>query len=297
MKTIAISSEVQIKNILFMTDFSQAANAAIPHAIGLSKRYGAKLYALHVRPPVVNPMDPPQTWEKLERDAEVKEQRQRRELLKSFQGIRPDILIKEGDLWSCLAEVVEQSQIDLIVVGTRGRSGIRKFVLGSVDEEIFRRAHCPVLTVGPHSSNRKQESNGFTSILLATDFGDESAAATNYAISLAQEYQTQLTLLHVIEEPKTGDLVRPFDLVSSSMHLLRKLVTPETERLCLPECVIEQGEVATKILEVAKSRKADLIVLGIHRPSIVPAAVTHLPTAIAHKVVADAECPVLTVRN
>jgi nucleotide-binding universal stress UspA family protein len=297
MKTIEVSSQVQIKNILFTTDFSPAANAAIPHAIELSKRYGAKIYALHVRPPVINPMTQPATWKELERAAEIEEQRERHELLESFQGIRPEILIKEGDLWSNLAEIIEQSQIDLIVVGTRGRSGIHKLALGSVAEEIFRQAQCPVLTVGPHSLGPKQRSYGFTSILLATDFGDESAAATKYAVSLAQEYQTQLTLLHVIEEPKTGELVRPFELVTSSMHLLRKLVTPETERLCLPECVVELGEVAKRILEVAKKQKADLIVLGIRRPSGVPGAATHLPKAIAHKIVSSADCPVLTVRS
>lgn len=296
MKTTEVSKQVEIKNILFTTDFSAAANAAIPHTIELSKRYGAKIYALHVRPPVINPMTQPATWKDLERVAEIEEQRQRRELLESFQGIRPEILIKEGDLWSNLAEIIEQSHIDLVVAGTRGRSGINKLAIGSVAEEIFRQAQCPVLTVGPRSSGTMQRSYGFTSILLATDFGDESVAATKYAISLAQEYQTQLTLLHVIAEPKTGELVRPFELVTSSMHLLRKLVTPETERLCLPECVVELGEIAKTILEVAKKQKADLIVLGIRRPSGVPGAATHLPTAIAHKIVSSAECPVLTVR-
>jgi nucleotide-binding universal stress UspA family protein len=297
MKTVDISSQIQIKNVLFATDFSPAADAAIPRAVELARRYGARLYALHVRQPVVNPMTPPAAWKNLERAAEIKEERQRRELLKAFQGIRPEILIKEGDLWSNLEDTIEECKIDLIVIGTRGRSGIRKFVLGSVAEEIFRQAACPVLTIGPHSTRDSKRSVEFARILLATDFGAESAAATGYAISLAQEYQAHLTLLHVIEEPKTGDLVRPFELVSSSTHLLRKLVPPEAENWCTPEFAVEQGGVAEKILEVARNSEVDLIVLGSRQPSGIPGAATHLPIGTVYKVVSQADCPVLTVRG
>lgn len=289
--------QIQFNNILFATDFSPAADAAIPYAVGLSKRYRAKLYALHVRPPVINPMTPPETWRSLERAAEIKKEQQKRELVKAFQGIQPEILIKEGDLWSNLAEAIQQNKIDLIVIGTRGRSGVRKFVLGSIAEKIFRKASCAVLTIGPHAVSEPQQSSDFTRILLATDFSAESAAAARYAISLAQGCQAYLTLLHVIEEPRTGDLVRPYDLISSSMHLLRKLVTPEVERWCVPEYVVEQGAAAEKILEIARNRQADLIVLGVRRPSGLPAAATHLPVATAHKIVAHARCPVLTIRS
>lgn len=207
------------------------------------------------------------------------------------------MLILEGDLWSNLAAVIEANQIDLIVMGTRGRTGIGKFLLGSVAEEIFRQAPCPVLTVGPYAVSEPEQGGEFTHILFATDFSPESVAAAPYAISLAQECQAYLTLLHVIEEPKAGDLVRPPELVASSEQLLRKLVPPEAELWCVPEYAIERGKAAQKILEVAAHSKAGLIVLGVRRPSGVPGAATHLPIATAHKVVSDAACPVLTVRG
>lgn len=285
------------QNILFATDFSPGADAAIPRAVELAKRYGAKLYALHVRPPVVNPMTSLAAWKKSERAAEIKEERQSLELLKAFQGIRPEILIKEGDLWPNLAETIEECKIDLIVIGTRGRSGIRKFVLGSGAEEIFRQVPCPVLTIGPHSAGEPKRGVEFARILLATDFSANSAAATRYAISLAQECQAHLTLLHVIEEPKTGDLVRPFDLVSSSTHLLHKLVPPEAENWCAPEFAVEQGVVAEKILEVARNSEANLIVLGSRRPSGIPDAATHPPIGTVYKVVFQPDCPMLTIRG
>jgi nucleotide-binding universal stress UspA family protein len=296
-KALDVRTRIQLKNILFATDFSRASRAAVPFAAELAKRYGAKLYALHVKPPAVNPMTPPETWRGLEEAARIEGEQQRQELCKSFAGIQAEILIQEGDLWSNLAVAIEGNKIDLIVMGTRGRSGVVKFLLGSVAEEIFRQAPCPVLTVGPHSPAEPKRGGEFSRILFATDFSPESVAAAPYAISLAQEYQTYLTLLHVLAEPKAGDLVHPSELTTSSTQLLRNLVPPGAELWCVPEYVVERGAAAEKILEVAAQSKADLIVLGVRQPSGFPGAATHLPIAIAHKVVSHAACPVLTVRG
>jgi len=296
-KTLDVRTRIQLKNILFATDFSPASAAAAPYAAELAKRYGAKLYALHVRPPAVNSMTPPETWKGLEEAARIEGEQEKKKLFDSFAGIQPEVLIKEGDLWLNIAAAIDGHKIDLIVMGTRGRSGIRKFVLGSVAEEIFRQVPCPVLTVGPHAPSEPNRGGEFTHILLATDFSPQSVAAAPYAISLAQECQAYLTLLHVIEEPKAGDSVRPAELVASTEQLLGNLVPPEAELWCVPQYVVERGVAAEKILEVAAQSKADLIVLGVRQPSGFPGAATHLPIAVAHKVVSRAACPVLTVRG
>jgi nucleotide-binding universal stress UspA family protein len=297
MKALEARTRIQVNNVLFLTDFSVAAAAAIPYAAEVAKRFGAKLYALHVQTPVVNAMTPPTTWAALERSSEFEMKRQRAALLNSFCGVQPEVIIEEGDLWSTLLSVVEKNKIDLIVLGTRGRSGVRKLFMGSTAEEIFRQAPCAVLTVGPFSHVEPPRGGKFTEILYATDFSSESDAAASYAISLAQEFQAHLTLLHVIADAKPGDLVRPEELVKSSMQLLRKIVPPEAELWCEPRFVTEQGPAAEKILDVARQKKADLIVLGVRRPGGFPGAATHLPTATAHKVVTHAACPVLTVRG
>jgi nucleotide-binding universal stress UspA family protein len=103
--------------------------------------------------------------------------------------------------------------------------------------------------------------------------------------------------LHVIKDEKPGDLLHPEELVKSSVQLLRNLVSQEAELWCESHFSVEQGSPAEKILEVAKLRNADLIVLGGHQPAGFPGAATHLPMAIAHKVVSHATCPVLTVRG
>lgn len=297
MKPVTASTHVQFKNILFTTDFSDAAKIAAPYAAELARRYGAKLYALHVRPPIDNTATLPENWRALEKIAEMEAQREKFALVHTFEGLHPEIMIHDGDLWPNIKAAIQEHDIDLIVMGTRGRSGIGKFLLGSVAEEIFRQAPCPVLTVGPHSPVVPKSSREITRILLATDFGSESLAAANYAISLAQECQAYLTLLHVIDAAKTGDLVHPSELSSSSERMLRHLVPPQAELWCVPDYVVEYGAPAEKILEVAAKRNAELIVLGVHKPTGLYGAATHLPMAIAHKVVSLAPCPVLTVRG
>jgi nucleotide-binding universal stress UspA family protein len=297
MKTLETRARVEIKSVLFPTDFSAASDAAIPYAAEIAKRFGAKLYALHVRPPVVNPMTEPATWPAIEKAAAAQAEAQVKSLKKAFPTLRPEIMIEEGNFWEALQSAIQTHKIDLIVLGTRGRSGAGKFFLGSKAEEIFRQVPCPVLTVGPHTEGILPRHGEFTEILYATDFSAESSAAAAYAVSLAQEFQARLTLLHVIADEKPGDLILPGELVKGSEQRLRKLVPPEAELWCEPRFVVEQGAAAETILQVAKNRRADLIVLGVRRPTGFPGAATHLPMATAHKVVAQAACPVLTVRG
>lgn len=297
MKTLDTQTRIQVKNVLFLTDFSAPAAAAIPYAAEVAKRFGAALYALHVQTPAANPMTEPATWAALEKTAEVEAKKLREALLKSFPGMQPEVLIEEGGLWPTLWSVVEKKKIDLIVLGTRGRSGATKFFMGSVAEEIFRQAPCAVLTVGPFSAVELAWGGDISEIVYATNFGTESVAAASHAISLAQEFQAHLTLLHVVADEKPGELVHPAELVKSAERLLRNLIPLGAELWCEPRFAVELGSPAEKILEVAKQRKADLIVLGVHRPSGFPGAATHLPIATAHKVVSRATCPVLTVRG
>ncbi len=296
MKAIEARSRIAIKNILFTTDFSQTAATAAPYATELAEYFGAKLHVLHVRTPVVNPMMPPQTWAGLEEAAAIQSGEQRDALRKQFTRVEPEILIEEGDFWSHLSTAVERDHIDLIVCGTRGRTGFPKLLLGSTAERIFREAPCAVLTVGPHVPEHAPGRREIREILYATDFGPEAAAAAPYAVSLAQEYQARLTLLHVMPEFDAKRHLNLEEIESSCADELRSIVPQGAELWCQPSWIVRQGDPAEKILEAAAYRKASLIVLGVRRASGVPGAATHLETATAHRVVSQAMCPVLTVR-
>jgi nucleotide-binding universal stress UspA family protein len=134
-------------------------------------------------------------------------------------------------------------------------------------------------------------------ILYATDFTPASRAAAPYAISLAQEHQAHLVLLHVIETPRAGELAHGGEFVSATMQLLRDLVPPEAELWCEPEHVVDYGSPADLILKLAEQRHAHLIVLGVRKPEGSLGLATHFARATAYKVVSQASCPVLTVRG
>jgi nucleotide-binding universal stress UspA family protein len=296
MKAVSARARVQLQNVLFATDFSPAAAAAIPYVKEIATRYGAALFAWHVRPPIVNPLSPPASWASTVEAGRLEEQKQRDALLGAFPEMHPEIIIEEGDIQTHLASAIVKHRIDLLVIGTRGRTGVGKFFLGSTAEELFRQASCPVLTVGPHATLPLRDGR-LPAILYATDFSDKSLAAASYATSLAQEFQGRLVLLHVIPGPKPGELVTSAQTRGSSEQLLQELVPTETDSCCESECIVEVGETADKILQVAKEKKAAVIVLGVRPETGFPGAATHLPIATAHKVVSHAQCPVLTVRG
>ena len=138
----------------------------------------------------------------------------------------------------------------------------------------------------------------FHRVLFATDFSPEAMAAAPYAISLAEEHEARLILLNVIHErPQDTDHGRVEPSVANVMYELHEIVPQDGELWCRPEAVVEYGEPAARILEAAKQRDADLIVLGVRDHAGRLGAATHLGRATAHKVVAHATCPVLTVRG
>jgi nucleotide-binding universal stress UspA family protein len=294
MKAATAKTRTRFENILFATDFSPAAAHAIPFVKKLARHFQSYLVAFHVRPPVVNPMTQPANWTFDIEAAKAIDQQHRGELLEIFAGIDTQAVIEEGDIQSLLDSALKKHNIDLLVIGTHGRTGLAKMLLGSVAEEIFRTVPCPVLTVGPHSDPGTAH---IREILFATDLASEAPAAAAYAISLAQEFQARLTMLHVVPEPKPGELVSWSDVRDSSQQRLRELVPDEAEAWCKPEYLVERGDAAERILDLANSREADLIVLGAQPERGVPGASTHLPIATAHKVVTRAMCPVLTVRR
>ena len=295
MKAVQSQARLSLKNILFCTDFSSDTDVVLPYAAELARHFGAKLFAVHVRfgdqyafIPEGGPFPTALSDDRIYTNLSA--------MVNRFPGVEHEVLVEEGEVWPALASVIREKEIDLIVIGTRGRTGIKKVLLGSEAEKIFRQAPCPVMTVGPQLSRHLPRGGEISEILYATDLSTESMIATPYAISLAQEYQAHLTLLHVITPQQVGDLVSPHELIASSERLLHNMVPAEAEVWCEPRCVVEQGDPAAKILEIADHKRVDLIVLGVRRPSVLGAA-THLPGATAYKVVTQATCPPLTVRE
>ena len=297
MKTAAaLDTAVAVKTILFATDFSDASKRAQSYATGLANRFRAKLLILHARDPRDYNL-PPETWQRGEDADEHKMQELQKSIASSFPGLKSELCVGEGTAWQIVESALAKNKVDLIVLGTRGRTGAGKLLLGSQAEEIFRHASCPVMTVGPHAQAITGGEKELREVLYATDFSPESQAAAPYAVSISLALEGHLNLLHVVEEPKVGELVYPTELMPSSERLLRSLIPEGTEFWRDPRYFVERGVASEKILEVAERIPASLIVLGVRKPTGIPGAATHLGTGVAHKVVAAATCPVLTVRG
>lgn len=296
MKAAEAKTRIALKNILFATDFSPAAEAALPYAIGLAKQYGGKVHGLHVRFPATYPIVGPEAMPQVIEAAEEQAKFEAKQMHEMLETVPHEVTVTEGDLWPSLNEIVNKQNTDLIVMGTHGRKGVTRALLGSAAEEVFRKASCPVLTVGPLVSRNTERRLAMKEILFATDFSAESLAALPYAVSLAQEHQSNLTLLNVTGKTEIGELVHAGQYKESTLRRLQSLVPAGAELWCEPKCRVEEGAEAEKIMEVAVALGADLIVLGVHSPQGGVGATTHLLQSIAHQVVTQAQCPVLTVR-
>jgi nucleotide-binding universal stress UspA family protein len=298
MKGAEAGTRITLKNILYLTDFSEPSEAALPFAISIAREYRCKIYALHVLIPAMYAYTPLElTADAITAQDECAE----RDMLRvdaQLEGLPHETSVERGvAVWPTLERALTQSDIDLIVLGTHGRTGASKFLLGSIAEEIFRCSSVPVLTTGPSVRKGTHKGARFRRILFATDFTPESLAAAPYAISFAQENEAELLLLHVV--PKS-DLEKPDDgNTASATNTISKLgqLVPKDAQWCRPRTVVDYGNPADCILSVAKEHSTDLIVLGVRDAAKHLGAATHLERTTAHKVVVHAQCPVLTVRG
>jgi len=189
-----------------------------------------------------------------------------------------------------ISDVVKRNEIDLLVLASHGRHGIPRLVLGSVAEDVFRNVSCPVLTVGPDVKPCNNREMKIKKVLLATHF-EAGSTAPACAAQLCNEFGAELTVLHVADENKVAANGK------TSKGLAQQLMSVVPTEACLwqkPECILKYGLPSANILEVAQQMHADLIVLGARHPE--PAKInSHLPWATAARVIAEAECPVLTV--
>ena len=291
MTRIAESTRITLKSVLYLTDFSEASQVALPFALAIASNYESKVYALHVLTPVI-----PETCleainadEKLANDEMGKVDFQ-------LTGVVHDMAVARGvSVWPAVEQAIRERKIDLIVLGTHGRTHARKLLLGSFAEEILRRSSVPVLTIGPHVQKNSTTSGAFHSVLFATDFSKPCEAAAPFAVSLAEENDAHLTLLYVA--PKPGMNEQGKLAIADVMQALSDIVPNDAKRWCHPAPIVRYGDTANGILEAATELGADLIVLGVRDAAGHLGAATHLERAIAHKVIASAGCPVLTVRG
>ncbi len=289
---VAERPSVALSTILVATDFSAASEAALRFGSALARQQRAKLYLFHALPLPAGypkPMEPVPEISGDENEANIRLAAALS--APEFTGITHEALLCRGELWPALEANIRKFSVDLVVVGTHGREGWKKLLLGSVAEQVFRQASCPVLTVGPHVELDTLQDGGFRRVLYTSNFSESSLRALPYAITLARQ---NLSLLHVLcpdfNASEYGAAVFDSEDVIETRERLRHLLPAGMDA----DEMVEIGLPASTILRVAREQNASLIVMGVNPSSRF--AATHLPWATAHRVICDAHCPVLTVR-
>jgi len=240
-------------------------------------------------------------------DAHGNAQDKMKRLSRRMRDLPHQAYLRHGELAAVVSELVHELDIDLVIAGTHGRTGLGRLIMGSVAEEILRQAPCPVLTVGPNvvgasvrtlgrfERDARPEPADIRDVVYATDFRQHSNEAAVLAASLAGSFGATLGMLHVVED--YGDhLSEQPGPVESAVKRLRELLPEDIHLEHEPEYLAQFGVAAESILQTAAERQAGLIVLGARPVNGHVKAATHLGAAVAHRIIVDANCPVLTVR-
>lgn len=282
--------KVTFERILVPTDFSAVSRRAVEYAKSIAKQANSELLLVHVNQPA-NPVTPPEAaWidetEILERQQEQLEQSG---AALRAEGFRAEAISVTGPLQDRILSEVKNRKVDLIVLGTHGRGGLERLLLGSDAEAVLRHAPCPVLAIGPAVPHPTQTEWCPRGILCASTLEASAAGIAAYAYSLAMHYGAQFVLFHVEGAGRREEV--DWDAFERAF------------RRHLPEAVewhpslqtwLTSAKPGAGIVDAAKQCGADLLVMGAHTASTIA---THLASGTAPKVLAQVPCPVMTIQQ
>jgi nucleotide-binding universal stress UspA family protein len=284
---------VSLKNILFATDFSSASDRAAAYAKALALNFRSSVEIVHV-------FDPSVVTTYVEAILGVSVKDRKRVVSESLEQARQDfvasgiearISLPEGHRpHANLLKMAKEHETELIVAGTHSRLGLERLVIGSTAEELIRHAVCPVLTIGPHAKVPAAGPLVFRTIVYATDFTAKASKAAVYALSFAQDSGAHLYFCYVASAESTPLQRKTLDTQFKAD--LKRMIPESSHEWCTPETVVEHGDAAQGILELADRVHADLIVLGARNGSF---WLTHIEHGLTPDLLAEAICPVMTI--
>jgi nucleotide-binding universal stress UspA family protein len=288
-----LTASNRVKGILTATDFSEQATLALKIAARLAKQFHSRLHVLYVESPQV---DAPGAGVLAPVLQAVDIEQARKQLHEYVSAIpemeitRHEEIVSTGPTVEVLLETAETKGIDLVVLGSHGRGGLKKVVLGSVAEAAVRGLHCPVLIVGPRCV---QPYHRLKSVIFVTGLFHSSAFAAECAISIARETGAPLTVAHVLP-PREGEAdslgMGRWDHAAKEV---RRLVPHDALIANQVHYEILTGAPAEEILRIAEQKKAGVLVMGTKGNAVLA---DHAPWATLTCVIRNARCPVLAVQ-
>jgi len=296
---------VRLKTILCTTDFSDYSNQTVSYGAAIAKEFGAQLFVCHVidlqfaaiygtvhfLPPDLQTQSIAAAHERIE-------------ALMETQSVPWEAVVATGPPADEIARVVTDRSVDLAISATHGRSGLRRFVLGSVTERLMRSLECPLLVVRdtpPEMMPDPAQGLRFKKIVVGCDFSPASNSALEYGLSLAQEFEAQLHLVHIIEPQIYSDfLVTSLTEIMGDVEDIKErldrrladLVTAEVMNWCGAKTAVIEGRPFEAITDYVVEKEIDLVVLGVRGHGVVE---TLFLGSTTDRVIRKAQCPVLSV--
>ena len=297
--------KIQIKKILCASDLSDFSNITIPVGVTLAREFDAELFACHIIDLTATTIyhDGFYTPVEMQEQAAVFAE----DMLAKYVGtsdIAWQTIVRAGHPADTLADLTGELQIDLVIAATHGRSGLKRLIIGSVTERLMRTLACPLLIVRSHDPKITAPidlEQKFQRILVGCDFSSASDQALQYALSLAQELQSELHLIHVIKPSVYADLIK----ANTALHpgraetlgeqleaRLNARIPEQVYHWCSPHTQILAGQPFEEITKYAVLHKMDLIVLGTRGLGMVEKLLVGSTT---DRVARQAPCPLLSV--
>lgn len=287
---------LNVRRILFTTDYSEGAARAFPHAAQLAQWHDAELLVLSV------------AGRHLHNFGELRKRHpmppdEMQSMLSGVPVNVDDLTIRQEQIEGAsvqerIVEFAGDHDVDLIVMGTHGRTGVERLLIGSVAESVVRTAPCPVFTV--RTDDEVRPAHAVRRILVPVDFSDEAHVAVQHAKELAMTYGARIDLLHVVEEviyPSTYG-IEPVELPTGEVieNVENALAKMAREEIGIEHAVVEarMGYAPTEILSYARETETDLIVIATHGRTGLDRL---LMGSVAERVVRQASGPVFVVKS
>jgi len=289
---------LEVKLILCPIDFSEFSVRAFRHAVSLADHYRARLVALHIVELWQHPAASfAVSAELYDQYFHVLRERARLELgefVKKYahDHVQPELVVDVGSAPDSILSYAETHQADVIVMGTHGRRGYDRLMLGSATDRVMRRAPCPVLAVyrpplDAADAGDERYDHYLRRILFCADFSPNSTRALDQALSVAEEYDAELTLVHVLEQGPSP--ARTEEAIAEATVRLDKLIPPERRNLKI-KTAVRIGKPYQRIIELATEAQNDLVIMGVRGHGALDLAVFGSTT---YRVIQLGPCPVL----
>ena len=295
MPVIGDRPELNLKTIVYATDFSLGSQNAGLYAARFASYFSATLLVTHafVLSQAASEVEISQVLLSQQRK-DLKSLLSRKAALLATDSIEAIATLLEGDPKDVIPALADSNAPTIIVLGTHGGGRLERGIIGSVAEKILRSSQWPTLTVGPQVKPVSSQTFPFARILFATDFTVAAAKAAIYAVTFAEVFGAKIDVLNVIQDDGIEHPDRLSNLLNRYFSALDGLVPQQAKEFCDSRTYVAVGRAHDQILEHIRERSIDLLVLGIRKTSHLS---MEMRTSGAFRIIADAACPVLTIRS